>query len=245
MQDESTSSENDPILSALTDDGDATPESNESDNIEVETEEEQTTEETTAETEEQTEESDEVQVDEKELARRGYEERQRKLAERRDSFMSSAQNITEKYVNEAEDEYDQRTRRNEAEIDKMKAEQYVNNIEHQESQLVNEFARAKSDKDLQIFNPESPEYNAKAYDKALKDYNAGYIHYDANGNIVGLKGSLYEHLKETSELLKESVKSGAIQQVRATKQMKASADMKPSATPKAPDKDPILDILRS
>lgn len=64
----------------------------------------------------------------------------------------------------------------------------------------------------------------------------------AHGRV---KSSLYEHLTETAELFQGAIKSGQIQQVRATRQMKSNADVKPAATPKDYEKDSIMDILKS
>ena len=142
-------------------------------------------------------------------------------------------------MSEAQDEYDQRLRN-------MEVKQYNTLIENTENILISEFERAKANPDLQIFNPDNKDtFNQRAYDKAMRDYNAGYIDYDSNGNMVGVKGSLIEHLTETAELLNGAVKSGAVQQVRATRQMRASADVKPAATPKEPTKDTIMEILQS
>lgn len=173
-------------------------------------------------------------VDPKEEARRRYEERQRVIAERK----ARVQEQTKDYMSDAENEYDQRLRA-------MEVQKYSELIESTENKLITEFERAKVNPNLQIFNPESDQFNQKIYDKALRDYNAGYVEYDRNGNMVGLKGSLYEHLTETAELFQGAIKSGQIQQVRAARQMKSNADVKPAASPKESTKDPILDILKS
>lgn len=204
--------------------------------------------ETTPEVEPTEEETEELQteVDPKEEARRRYEERQQLNAQRRAAIEAEARQEAEKYVGESSDEYDQRLRATEARDSVREAQQYVNNIEHNESTLVNEFERVKANPDLQIFNPDNKDqFNQKAYDKALRDYNAGYLEYDQSGNMVGIKGSLFEHLTETAELFQGAVKSGAVQQVRATRRMRSTADVKPAATPKETAKDPILDILKS
>lgn len=192
--------------------------------------------EATAEAEQEDEGEDlQPELDPKEEARRRYEERQRAQAERE----ARVQKVTEEHIKGAEDEYDQRLRA-------MEAQKYKETVEHTENTLITEFERAKANPDLQIFNPENKEqFNEKAYEKAMRDYNAGYIVYDENGNMVGTKGSLFEHLTETAELLKGAVKSGAVQQVRATQKMRSSADTKPAAQPKESAKDPILDTLLS
>ena len=219
--------ESDPILSTLeTDDDDAT-----SDIYETPVEEEAEPE--TPEEVEQPEEQ-EAQPDPKELARKAYEERQRVRQEREQSIRESG----EQYIKNGEDEYDQRLRA-------MEVERYNERVSANEDRLIGEFERVKANPDLQIFNPESPEFNEKAYAKAIKDYDAGYIQRDEAGNIAGVKGSLLEHLTETADLLRGAIKTGQVQQVRAAQQMKQSADIKPAATPKEPQKDAILDILKS
>ncbi len=220
----------DPLLSTLSDTEDA------SDDEVVETPKEEVAEaETEPEVEQPTEEQEEVETpDPKEEARRRYEERQAYREAQRTKIAEQ----TQEYTAEATDEYDQRLRA-------MEVQRYQELIENTQDKLVNEFERAKSNPDLQIFNPDSDEFNQRAYDKALKDFNSGYITYDSNDNMVGLKGSLYEHLTETAELLKGAVKSGQVQQVRATQRMKSKSDVKPAATPKEIKGDPLMDILLS
>lgn len=228
----------DPIMDSLSDTEDEAEQSVEV----VETPAQEEVEAETPPEEEQVEE--EAPADPKDEARRRYEERQRTNADRRQQIESNATEEAEKYVKQSEDDYDQRLRQAEARDSVREAQQYVNNIEHNETQLVNEFERVKTNPDLQIFNPDSKDqFNQRAYDKALRDYNAGYLQYDETGNITGIKGSLYEHLTETAELLQGAVKSGAVQQVRATQRMRSTADTKPAATPKTVQSDPILDSL--
>lgn len=171
----------------------------------------------------------------KEEARRRYEERDRVRQERQNRVAEQ----TQSYVEEGLDETDQRLRA-------VEVQDYNRTIEHNENTLINEFERVKTNPDLQMFNPESDKFNRQVYEKAIKDYNAGYINYDANGNMVGLKGSLYQHLNETAELFKGAVKSGAFQQVRDSRKMKVKADSKPaSQPPKEETKDTIMEALMS
>lgn len=265
--DETTTVDNtDPILAELNSEDDQ-PSVNEPEEVETESAEQSDTEETTEQEvdteaeapvegeqseedseaeEEELQTTDPVEEDPKELARRHYEERQIQRAERRAAIEAQARQQAEEHVKQSEDEYDQRLRNQEARDMEREAERYVEKIENNENQLVTEFERVKANPDLQIFNPDNKElFNEKAYDKALRDYNAGYIQYDPSGNMVGIKGSLFEHLTETADLLKSAVQTGAVQQVRASKQMKASADTKPAATPKQTSVDPILEILKS
>lgn len=198
--------------------------------VEAEAEAEQPEE---TESEENQEESEEP--DPKEEARRRYEERQKAIQERRQRI----QEQNKEYLENSTDEYDQRLRN-------MEVQQYSAVVENNENTLIGEFERAKANPDLQIFNPENKEmFNEKAYTKAMKDFNAGYIQYDEYQNMIQIKGSLFEHLTETAELLQGAVKSGAVQQVKATRNMQKSADSKPAAPPKETVKDPLLEIFQS
>lgn len=193
--------------------------------------------ETPPEGEQSEEESEEIEPDDdpKEEARRRYEERQRARSDSRQRIIDQ----NSEYVQDAEDEYDQRLR-------SMEVQQLTQTVEATQNALIGEFERAKANPDLQMFNPDNKsEFNEKVYEKALRDYNAGYINYDQGGNIVGLKHSLYEHLTETANLFQGAVKSGAVQQVRATQRMRSNADTKPAASPKEAQRDTILDILSS
>jgi hypothetical protein len=238
----------DPLLATLTDDAEGetpteveTPEqSDESQESQEESQEE--VEETTDDSEseapaeaEQEEEQEQEELDPKEEARRRYEERQKAIQERNARIAEQNKD----YLEKSTDEYDQRLRQ-------MEVQQYSTLIENNENTLIGEFERVKANPDLQIFNPENKEaFNEKAYNKAVRDYNAGYVQYDSYGNMIQIKGSLFEHLKETADLLEGAVKSGAVKQVRATRQMKNAADQKPAATPKQQQKDTVLDILTS
>lgn len=227
----------DPILSSLSDTEDESVDQKPADPVEETSEETEAEAETPPEGEQAEEETEEVEaeVDPKEEARRRYEERQRVIQERRQRVQEQSKD----YVQKGEDEYDQRLR-------SMEVQQYSALIENNENTLITEFERVKANPDLQIFNPDNKEtFNERAYDKAIRDFNAGYIGYDVNGNMTEIKGSLFEHLTETADLLQGAVKSGAVQQVRAAKKMQTSADSKPAAPPKETAKDAILDVLKS
>ena len=226
--------ESDPILDALSD----TEDNGDTANPEVvETPEEQEPEtETEPEVEPTEGEVEEVETptDPKDEARRRYEERQSAIREREERVAR----VSDEHIKGSEDDQDERIRT-------LEAKDYGRLVEHNENTLINEFETAKSKPELQIFNPESDEFIQKAYDKAIRDYNAGYVEYDQNQNIIRIKGSLIEHLTEYSGLIQGAVKSGAVQQVKAARKMQTSADSKPAATPKEPVVDNILDILTS
>jgi len=185
------------------------------------------------ESQEESEESEEL--DPKEEARRRYEERQRAKDESKQKILEQTQD----YIQGTDDETEQRLRT-------IEVNDYMRTVESNQNSLIGEFERAKANPDLQIFNPENKEqFNERLYNKAIQDYNAGYLDYDRFGNIQGVKGSLYEHLTEMAALYTDAVKDGQVQQVRATRRMRSSADTKPAAPPKEAQKDPIMEILSS
>ena len=228
----------DPILSALDDTAtdnsqtiDETETENNTEPAEVEETESETTEpETEAEANAEAEES--VELDPKDEARRRYDERQAFKKEQEKNIQIQNQD----YIDEAENDLALQVRN-------LEVKEYQRVVENTQEKIMNDYERVIADPSLQIFNPKSTEFNEKAYDYALRNYN-DKIEYH-NGNTVGFKETLFNHFKETAELLQGAVKSGAIQQVRAGRQMKATADIRPAASPKETTKDPILDILKS
>jgi hypothetical protein len=128
----------------------------------------------------------------------------------------------------------------------MEVQRYAEAIENNENRLITEFDRVKSNPDLQLFNPENKDqFNERLYEKALRDYNAGYLGYDENNNLVEVKGSLFEHFKETAELFQGAERSGQVKQVRATQKMRSVSDSKPAAQQSEKTVDPILEALKS
>lgn len=248
MEDNTSTAVADPILDALSDETTATDDSNieetetkpqDTEDTDTESTEDDSTDESESEAESEaeqpTKDQEEAQpIDPKEEARRRYEERQAFREEQR----AKVANETKDYIDNADSETEQRLRN-------IEVRDYQALIENTQDKLVNEFERVKANPDLQVFNPESPEFNQAIYNKAIRDFNAGYVTYDSNQNMVGVKSSLFNHLTETAELLKEVRKSGAIQQVRAGNRMRSTADPKPAAPPKDAPKDTILDILKS
>lgn len=238
----------DPILATLSDTEDTSTDESSTDDAVETPDSRESTEETTPEVEPTEEETEEVEptVDPKEEAQRRYEERQLAKEQRRVQIEEAARKQADEHRSQAEDEYDQRLRNTEADNIQRDAERYAEKIENNENTLITEFERAKANPDLQIFNPDNKEsFNQPLYEKAIKDYNAGYLEYDANGNMTKIKGSLFEHLTETAGLFQDAVKRGAVQQVKDAQSMKSNADTKPSAPPKEKAPDPILDILSS
>lgn len=219
-----------------TDESPEVEEAQEGEPQEQDAQDEEVAEETETDTETESEvEPTEEELDPKEEARRRYEERQRYNAERRERLQAQ----TQEYVQAAEDDVDQRVRA-------IEVQEYARTIENNENKLIGEFDRVKSNPDLQVFNPENKEqFNERLYEKALRDYNAGYLGYDEQGNLLEVKGSLFEHFKETAELFQGAERSGQVKQVRATQRMRSVSDSKPAAQQREKTSDPILEALQS
>lgn len=189
------------------------------------------TEATDTEAEQPTEDQD---VDPKEEARKRYEERQRVKEQRRAQIETQGR----EYVEQGEDEYEQRLRA-------MEVERYAQRVEANESKLLTDFERAKADPKLSIFNPDSPEFNERAYSKAITDFERGYMEFDNNGNPVDVRGSLYQHLADTADIILGAQRQGAVQQAKATQNNRSKGEGKPAAQPKEAKKDPIMEALLS
>lgn len=174
------------------------------------------------------------EVDPKEEARRRYEERQKAIAERKQRIAEQ----TKDYIEASEDDQERRIR-------EVEARQYDQLVDHNENTLVTEFERVKANPDLQMFNPDSDQFNEELYAYAIDNFNNSAIEYDRFGNMVGLKGSLYEFINRTAGIYSNAVKAGQVKQVRDSRKMRTNADTKPAATPKPTEKDPLLDVLRS
>lgn len=183
------------------------------------------------------------ELDPKEEARRRYEERQKVKAATR----AQIEDHTKDFINDPNvDEAEQRLRR-------MEVNDFQRTVENTQNTLVSEIDRVKANPDLQIFNPESEKFDSKLYEYAIAIYNDAYIDYDQfkkeDGTIdyfpIGLKKSLFEHLKKTAELYRGSFESGQFQQVRDQKKMKINADSKPAAPPQEKTEDPLTKELLS
>lgn len=100
-------------------------------------------------------------------------------------------------------------------------------------------------KDYPIFDPDSPDYVSEIADSAAQALASSLI-LDPNTNqIVGTHLSPYQIYKPIADAYKLSQVKGKLQGQRATEKMLASVDAQPSATPKKPKSDPLLDILSS
>jgi hypothetical protein len=190
------------------------------------------------------EKADEESIDPAENARRRYEERQAAIAERK----ASVDQRVQEYVNAPSiDQTGQEVEVTDAErrIRAIEAAEFSRKVENNVNKVVSEFERIKTDPELEMFDEDSENFNKKATDKAFKEFVNGYEVFDDYGNLIEVKGSLYQHLKETADLLQGAVKSGQIKQVRDGRKMKTNADAKPAATPKETEKDPIMEILKS
>lgn len=159
-----------------------------------------------------------------EAAKRRIEEREKKRQEKEQLDAERQQQLDQQlqeYVAEGENELAQKVRA-------MEVERYRERVANTQESIVNDFERAKLDKDLQMFNPESQEFNPKVYDRAVRDYEAGYTQVDQYGNIVATKMPFLRYLKETADLLSDVSQTGARKGQQAAQKMRAVAET-PSA----------------
>lgn len=109
-------------------------------------------------------------------------------------------------------------------------------LSEQASQVLTEFP---------MFNPDSDEYQEDIARDAAQALEASLI-IDPNTNqIVGSHLSPYQIYKPIADAFRKSQLQGQIKGQKATEQMLASVDVRPSVTPKEPKKDPLMEILKS
>lgn len=139
---------------------------------------------------------------------------------------------------------------------KMELTEYNNRVFEAQSSLSEEAGHVISTMD--IFNPESDNYQedlaasaAEALEKALiRDPNVPEIdpatgRPTGKGQIIGSHLSPYQIYKPIADAYQKSSLKGQIAGQKATEKMLASVDAPTSITPKAPKKDPLLEILSS
>lgn len=96
-----------------------------------------------------------------------------------------------------------------------------------------------------MFDPESPEFDKDIAATAAASLEAALIKDPNTGQIIGSHLSPIQIYKPIADAYRKSQLAGQIKGQKATEQMLASVDAKPSATPKPPKKDPLLEILSS
>lgn len=163
-------------------------------------------------------------------------------------------------IREAEAEFEQASRtgelddiqqlRRENEI--IKAQQWVDTVERNQANIVNENMRAQQE--IPLFNPAAPEYNPAIYQAAIDRFNQAYVvtdedsgqvqgAYDRNGNQV----SLLNYLQQEAAYMSQVVQTTQVQSQASAQ--KAEAKMRAKAVnPSNPGKvtssgDELADLL--
>lgn len=100
-------------------------------------------------------------------------------------------------------------------------------------------------KDFSIFNPDSDDYQEDLATSAAEALRQSLVFDPNTGQIVGSHLTPYQIYKPIADAYEKSRVQGAIAGQKATTKMMASVDAQPSATPKQPKKDPLLEMLKS
>jgi hypothetical protein len=100
--------------------------------------------------------------------------------------------------------------------------------------------------DFPVFDPNSPEYDKALATRAAKVYQraAGLQTDPQTGLFTQANAMPYEIFKAFAETHQTSVQSGQVNGQRAAEKMLASADTPPSAAPKAPKVDPLMELWK-
>lgn len=169
------------------------------------------------------------------MAREAFKRREaeRKLREER---QARERQDLERYLQEAEGD--------EVELVKRQAEVQRHLINQERAQLNQEkldvqMTRAVSELNLKNVDSRTKEYVARALDK----FEAINVVRDDNGNIMDVKGDVYQYLKEEMDFIKDFQGVGAREQTKKKAAEKTRTVQKPTRTPKEPEKDPDIDAF--
>lgn len=171
--------------------------------------------------------------DPKERARQAYLDRQAMKAQRQDEYANQLRELASQELQQIDDT----TQR---EIAELKVKDYVRTVQEARTGLVidNELAQ----RDFDVFNPKSENFNETAYTEFLKDYEAAYVAKDSNGEVIGTRGpSLYQYLSSKAELISSLAQHGARTERKAEAKMRAVAETPPVSAPKEKKKDSFLE----
>jgi len=171
--------------------------------------------------------------------RHNAEMAQRRIAEREAQRLAKLEQDQHQYISEAETDADRLVR-------EIEVERYANKVKANEGTILTEFERVKADPSLQIFNPESKEFRPDLYGELTDVFDKAYTSYDQYGNIVEVKGSLYQTAKKWGQLWsKEAIVNQAKGQKVARQQSSKAEVTGASAAKPQKETDPLMDLLLS
>lgn len=125
----------------------------------------------------------------------------------------------------------------------LEVQAYNNQVYEAQKDLSEQASRVLED--FTIFNPDSPDFQADLAADAAVALERAIIKDPNTGQIIGAHLTPYEIYKPIADAYAKSSLKGQIKGQKATEKMLASVDAPTSVTPKAPKKDPLLDILTS
>lgn len=125
----------------------------------------------------------------------------------------------------------------------LEVQAYNNQVIEAQTAISEEAGRVLQD--FPMFDPDSPEYQEDLAADAAQALQRVLITDPNTGQLVGAHLSPYQIYKPIADAYKKSSIAGQIKGQKATEKMLASVDAPTSVTPKAPKKDPLLEILSS
>lgn len=161
-----------------------------------------------------------------EMAKRRIAEKQLR-EERKQRELADIQ----RYLQEAEYDQEELARR------ETQVEQYhllKERAELNSQKLEVAFDRAVADIDL--FKSPNPEVQA-ALDSAINDFAALYTTVDEQGNVLEVRGDIYQFLNNKADTIRKLTGVGARQEAQAKQNTKARTEPVPTRMPKEPKKD--------
>jgi hypothetical protein len=171
--------------------------------------------------------------------RHNAEMAQQRIAQREAERLAKLQDDQQSYIADADTDADRLVR-------EIEVERYANKVKANEGTILTEFERVKADPSLQIFNPESKEFRPDLYGELTDVFDKAYTSYDQYGNIIEVKGSLYQTAKKWGQLWsKEAIVNQAKGQ-KVARQTSSKAEVTGASAAKPPKtNDPLMDLLMS
>lgn len=184
-----------------------------------------------------------------ETARRRHNDEmaQQRIAQKQARDYINAQRAQIREAEMAADPTDQARR-----LEILEAKQYVDTVERNRAGLINENAQAQATIDL--FNPQSENYNPKLYARAIQNFNDNYVITDPDsGEVLGAQDrfgnnvSLYQYLSQEAADMRDIL--GNTQATTQARAQQAEAKMRARAVnPSNPGKvtssgDELQDLL--
>jgi hypothetical protein len=172
---------------------------------------------------------------------------QQRIAQKQQRDFINAQRAQIREAEMSADPEDQARR-----LEILEAKQYVDTVERNRAGLINENAQAQATIDL--FNPQSENYNQRLYARALQNFNDNYVITDPEtGEVLGAQDrfgnnvSLYQYLSQEAADMRDIL--GNTQATTQVKAQQAEAKMRARAVnPSNPGKitssgDELQDLL--